>query len=93
MDFTFDEKHLSSAVWTLLGLNQRPADYESAALTYWAKGPKKHIGTICISDRIRTYGLLIRSESLYPTELRKHNLRKLRDSNPRMLFNISSFQD
>ena len=25
--------------WTLLDLNQRPSDYESDALTIWAKGP------------------------------------------------------
>ena len=25
--------------WTLLELNQRPSDYESDALTNWAKGP------------------------------------------------------
>ena len=26
-------------VWTLPGSNQRPSDYESDALTDWAKGP------------------------------------------------------
>ena len=27
-------------LWSLLGSNQGPADYESAALTDWAKGPE-----------------------------------------------------
>ena len=31
--------HFKQPLWTMQGLNLRPSDYESAALTNWAKGP------------------------------------------------------
>ena len=52
-----------------------------------------HIEIPCIPDRIRTYDLLIRSESLYPTELRRHIAEAVRLELTIPLRGITAFQE
>ena len=65
--------YFNELLWSLGDLNPRPTDYESAALTNWAKGPAYCFQYLCASGGIRTHTAISGQGILSPSWLPLHH--------------------